>query len=81
MEDKPRVALEGECTTNIMNPPLQCRSQLKVGEEITEPAPSRSVQAIDEETMRVGYHDKRITHQIFVPFVNGRFLSRVAHPL
>jgi len=29
-----------------------------VGAEITEPAPLRSVQAVDEETMRVGYHDK-----------------------
>jgi hypothetical protein len=53
----------------------------KVGAEITEPAPSRSVRAVDEETMRVGYHDKPIAHQVFVLVVNGWLLSRVAHPL
>ena len=55
----------------------------KVGAEITESAPSRSVRAVDEETMRLGYRDKptRIAHQVFVPVVNGWLLSRIAHPL
>ena len=53
----------------------------KVGGEITEPTPLRLVQAVDEETMRVGYHNKPITHQVFVLVVNGRLFSRVAHPL
>jgi hypothetical protein len=52
-----------------------------VGTEITEPAPLRSIRAVDEGTMRVRYHDKPIAHQVFVPVVNGWLLSRVAHPL
>ena len=63
MEDEPWVALEGECTTNVMDPRLQCWSQLsslRWVQKITEPAPLRSVRAGDEDTMRVGYHDKPI---------------------
>jgi hypothetical protein len=55
--------------------------QSKVGAEITGPAPSRSDRAVDEETMRVGYHEKPISHQVFVPVINGWLLSRVAHTL
>jgi len=27
MEDKPWIALEGECTTHIVDPPLRCQNQ------------------------------------------------------
>ena len=54
------------------------------GAEITELAPSRSVRAIGEETMRTRSHDKQqayITHQVFVFVINARILSCVVHPL
>ena len=52
-----------------------------VGAEITEQAPLRSVRAVDEETMRMGYHNKPIAHQVFILVVNGWLFSSVAHPL
>jgi hypothetical protein len=55
--------------------------ECKVGTEITEPAPLRSIRAVDEGTMRVRYRNKPIAHQVLVPVVNGWLLSRVAHPL
>ena len=51
------------------------------GAEITEPAPSRSVRAVGEETMRVRSHDKPMAHQVFVLVVNAGILSCVAHAL
>jgi len=51
------------------------------GAEITGSAPSRSVRAVGEETMRVRSHDKPISHQVFVLVVNARIFSCVAHPL
>ena len=51
------------------------------GIEITEPAPSRLVRAIGEETMRVRSHDKPMAHQAFVLVVNAGILSCVAHAL
>jgi hypothetical protein len=40
MEDETRVALEGERTTNIMDPPLQVRNQLFSLREVQK-SPSR----------------------------------------
>jgi len=51
------------------------------GAEITRPAPSKSVQAVGEETMRARSHDKPVAHQVFVLVVNARILSCVAYPL
>ena len=51
------------------------------GAEITEPAPSRLVRAIGEETMRVRSHEKPMAHQIFVLVINAGILSCVAHAL
>ena len=53
----------------------------KKGAEITDWAPSRSDRAVDEEMIKVGYHDERITHQVFSLLVDGWLLCSVAHPL
>jgi hypothetical protein len=39
------------------------------------------VQAVGGETMRLGYHDKPIAHQVFALVENGWLLDRVTHPL
>ena len=83
MEDKSWIALEGECTTHIVDPPLRCRNKSSrlVSVKKSPGAPSRSVQAGGEETIRVRSHDKPISHQVFILVVNAWILSRVAHPL